>query len=56
MGGETFGTSVDHRTPSFGFERVLFDLHYTHYGGLLLKGLYAPLARGLARATTYSRR
>ncbi|WNG29273.1 PepSY domain-containing protein [Cystobacter fuscus] len=44
VSGETFGTSIDSRTPSFSFERVLFDLHYAHYGGLLLKGLYALLA------------
>jgi hypothetical protein len=47
VSGETFGTSIDSRTPSFSFERVLFDLHYAHYGGLLLKGLYALLALAL---------
>jgi uncharacterized iron-regulated membrane protein len=44
VSGEALSTSVEHRTPSFTFERVLFDLHYAHYGGLLLKVLYALLA------------
>ncbi|MET0403875.1 MAG: PepSY domain-containing protein [Cystobacter sp.] len=42
--GDALATSVDYRTPSFTFERVLFDLHYAHFGGLLLKVLYALLA------------
>jgi len=44
VSGEPFATSTHYRTPLFSFERVLFDLHYAHFGGLLLKLLYAVLA------------
>ena len=44
VSGETLATSASYRTPSFTFERVLFDLHYAHYGGALVKVLYALLA------------
>ncbi|MFE8596367.1 PepSY-associated TM helix domain-containing protein [Archangium violaceum] len=44
VSGAPLSTSREYATPSFSFERVLFDLHYAHYGGLLLKLLYALLA------------
>ncbi|WP_434382104.1 PepSY-associated TM helix domain-containing protein [Melittangium boletus] len=42
--GRPLSTSQGDRRPTFTLERVLFDLHYAHFGGLLLKGLYALLA------------
>ena len=44
VSGEPLTTSTRLRTPTFTFERVIFDLHYAHFGGLLLKLLYALLA------------
>ncbi|WNG39653.1 PepSY domain-containing protein [Archangium violaceum] len=44
VSGAPIATSREYKTPSFSFERVLFDLHYARYGGLLLKLLYALLA------------
>ncbi|NOK11384.1 PepSY-associated TM helix domain-containing protein [Corallococcus exercitus] len=42
--GETFGTSVESRTPNFTFERLLFDLHAGRFAEALMKPLYALLA------------
>jgi uncharacterized iron-regulated membrane protein len=42
--GDTFGTSVETRTPNFSFERLLFDLHAGRFAEALMKPLYALLA------------
>ncbi|GMU06480.1 PepSY-associated TM helix domain-containing protein [Corallococcus caeni] len=42
--GETFGTSVESRTPNFSFERLLFDLHAGRFAETLMRPLYALLA------------
>ncbi|NPC47053.1 PepSY domain-containing protein [Corallococcus sp. AB032C] len=44
VSGETFGSSVESRTPNFSFERLLFDLHAGRFAEALMKPLYALLA------------
>ncbi|CAM3567388.1 PepSY domain-containing protein [Corallococcus sp. ZKHCc1 1396] len=44
VSGETFGSSVESRTPAFTFERLLFDLHAGRFAEALMKPLYALLA------------
>jgi uncharacterized iron-regulated membrane protein len=42
--GDTFGTSVETRTPNFSIERMFFDLHAGRFAEALMKPLYALLA------------
>lgn len=45
--GALLGRSEQAATPSRDFANVLFELHFAHYGGALLKLLYSVLALAL---------
>jgi uncharacterized iron-regulated membrane protein len=45
--GELLGFYGDGSAPAAQLDRVLFDLHYALFGGMLVKALYALLALGM---------